>query len=542
MRFAVYTSCALNYLPKARALAESLARFHPDVRLTLCLNDVLPKDLDPAAEPFAQIWTPADLGYSRAWIFEHNVMELCTAVKGQALRRMLAEEDASVILYLDPDVYLFGRLDPIDDYLGDHSIGLVPHILRPEECDIGVRLTEMSITEHGIYNLGHLVVRKDEIGVAFADWWAARLDQYCFDERDRGLFTDQRWVDLAPAIFPRVRILREPNIDVASWNLFGRTIAQRAECGEDPAPRFDVDGKPLITYHFSGTGPTGTHRRVRDVFDPGNAATAEIERIYEDAIARHGQAEFEQYPFAYDSFDNGEPVTAELRKLYRRHGDLRRAFPDPFACPSDRLNFLEWVRQHRPGLVGGYRIPSERLEAAFHDLFDAEYYLSEYPDAAEQVASGQFSSALEHYCLLGSRLFMDPNEFFVSSYYHDRGRRHEGHTLREQAGTMRGTLLWHYLEVGLPNRIEPIEFFDSFWYLAENPDLPMALRTGQILSPLGHFLRHGSGEGRNPGPTFLGNRYLEASPRARELLQDNGVRGAFGAFVKLGGVLGRALV
>lgn len=542
MSFSVYTSCALNYLPKARALAESLKAHHPDIRITLCLNDLLPDWLDPSAEPFTQIWTPRDLGYQRAWIFEHNIMELCTAVKGRALKRLLVEEDADIIAYLDPDVFLFDHLDPVDDYLGADSIGLVPHILAPEESDIGVRLTEMSVTEHGIYNLGHLFVRRDTRGHAFADWWAARLDKYCFDERERGLFTDQRWVDLAPAIFDGVRILRQPNLDVASWNLFGREIKQGSTGHASDKPTFTVNGMPLITYHFSGTGPTGTHRRVRDVFDPGNGATAEIERIYEAAIARHEQQKLEKHAYGFDLFDNGEPVTAELRKLYRRHPDLQRAFPDPYACQPGKLSFLEWVRQHRPGAVGGYRIAAERMQMAFLDLFDAEFYLSAHPDAAEAVAAGRYSSALDHYCQVGSRMFLDPNEYFVSSFYHDKACHHDGHLLRENIGTMRSTLLWHYLAVGLPNRIEPIEFFDSQWYLAENSDLGAALRTGQISSPLGHFLRNGSAEGRNPGPSFLGKRYLEASPRARQMVGESSVRGPFGAFVRLGGVLGRAVV
>ena len=91
MKFSVYTSCALNYLPKARALATSLRHHHPEARLTLCLCDEVPHWLDLTAEPFDQIWTATDLGYDRAWIFQHNVMELCTAVKGRALVRLIEE-------------------------------------------------------------------------------------------------------------------------------------------------------------------------------------------------------------------------------------------------------------------------------------------------------------------------------------------------------------------------------------------------------------------------------------------------------------------
>ena len=535
MKYSVYTSCSLNYLPKARALAESLARHEPDARLTLLLNDEVPGWLDLEAEPFYRIWTPQDLGYDRGWIFQHNVMELCTAVKGRALLRLIEEDDAELHIYFDPDVYVYHPLAPIDDYLADGSIGLVPHILCAEESEAGVRLTEMSVTEHGIYNLGHLFLRPDENGRAFARWWAARLDRHCFDDRERGLFTDQRWVDLAPAIFDGVRILRVPNLDVASWNLFGRTIDQGSAPGS-----FTIDGYPLITYHFSGTGPNGTHRRIREMFDPGNAATAEIERLYEDAIAEHGQADFEKVACAYDLYDNETPITAEARKLYRRHEDLQRAFPDPFATPPDTLNFLLWVRRNRPHAGGGFAIAPNRLDRAFDDLFDAEYYLSAHPDAAAAVKSGRYRSAAHHYCEVGSRLFLDPNELFVSSYYYDRAGYHDRHVLRGSG--RESTLLWHYLTVGIPNGLEPIEFFDGSWYLERNDDVMRAIRLGAITSPLAHLLHHGRAEGRDPGPDFNGRSYLSGTPDAQKIAGRDRKAGAFGALVRLGGVAGRVSV
>ena len=538
MRLSVYTSCALNYLPKARALAESLRRHQPDARLTLCFCDIVPDWLDLSLEPFDRIWTPEALGYDRSWIFQHNVMELCTAVKGRALCRLIDEEPADLHLYLDPDVYLFSALAPVADMMQHASIGLVPHILSPEASPLGVELTELSVAAHGIYNLGHLVLRPDANGRAFAAWWAARLDAYCYDERTRGLFTDQRWVDLAPALFDGVRVLRTPVLDVASWNLSGRQITQTDD-GADGC--FLVDGEPLVTYHFSGTGPSGAHRRIRETFDPGNAATAEIERIYEDAIARHGQADLAARKCSYDYFDDATTISQGARRLYREHGDLRRAFPDPYVVDAGKMGYLGWLREHRPVLVDGVRLAPFQLERAFNDLFDPGFYLDNYPAARADVEAGQYRDALQHYCEIGSRLMFDPNEFFVSSYYAARavelGGLHAGPT-----GAPRSTLLWHYLTIGLANGYEPIEFFDSRWYLENNPDIAAALRTGRISTPLAHYLRFGSAEGRDPGPEFKSQRYIDMREDARALVDDDNVRGPFGALVRLGGVEGRIVV
>lgn len=536
MNIAVYTSCALNYLPKARVLAESLATAEPAASLTLCLNDQPPHWLDLSAEPFDRIWLPEDLGYDRAWIFEHDVMELCTAVKGRALLRLFEEEEPDLVIYLDPDVLVCRPLALISEWLGDASVGLVPHITAPEETDIGIELTELSVAAHGVYNLGHLVVRRDARGRAFARWWAARLDRYCFDDRARGLFTDQRWVDLVPAIFEGVKILKEPGLDVASWNLSHREIRQTRP-GDLAA--FEVNGRPLVTYHFSGTGPSGTHARVRSIFAPEQAAAAEIERCYEEAIARHGQAELAGLPPAHDFFDDGTPVTREARLLYRRHADLREAFPDPYACPPGRPSYLAWLRENRPGVVDGIQPPPSRLLQAYHDLFDEEWYLRRNPEAARAIATGRHPSAIAHYEAEGSRLLMDPNPFFVSSWYLDRASDRGLHPLGDPVAGREGTLLWHYLTSGLPAGIEPIEFFDSRWYLEQNPDVADAFRLGTVSTPLAHFLHHGAGEGRDPGPRFDTAAWQKANPEAAALAEREDINGFFGAFVHTGGVLGR---
>ena len=69
---------------------------------------------------------------------------------------------------------------------------------------------------------------------------------FCHNQIDCGLFTDQRWVDLAPAFFEGLKILRDPGYNVATWNLTHRTVAGSLESG------LTVNGRPLCFFHFSG--------------------------------------------------------------------------------------------------------------------------------------------------------------------------------------------------------------------------------------------------------------------------------------------------
>jgi len=532
----VYTSCSLNYLPKARTLAYSIREQSPDARVTLIFNDMVPSFVDFGSEPFDAVWTPQGLGYDNKWIFQHNVMELCTAVKGRALLRLMQERSASLIIYLDPDCVVYHPLEALNEYMGDSSIGLVPHILQPEETDLGIELTEMSVTEHGIFNLGHLLVRPTKIGTAFAKWWAARLDSYCFDDKERGLFTDQRWVDLVPAIFDDVKIIREPNVDVASWNLSHRIIEG------SKSSQYHVNGQPLITFHFSGSGPSGTNRRIREIFSPTSGAAAELEREYETAIARNGQLELESWSCGYDFFDNGVPITAEARKTYRRHPDLQEAFSDPFATSSpQQQTYQRWLREHRPGAITGIRIDQSRMEWAFLNLFDTSFYVSSYPDAEDAVRGNASDAAVAHYVLYGSQLLYDPCELFIANYYFERAKYYEPQ-LFYPSDSVNGTLLWHYLTVGLPNGIEPLPYFDSAWYLQKYQDIRHAFLGGQISCPLAHYLMAGAKEGRWPSASFDPDKYLAGNKRARELIEhDQTVLGPLGARLRLEGFSARSV-
>ena len=103
-------------------LAETFKKHHPDGKITLLLNDEIPAIVDMSKEQFDVVLQPKDLGYSRAWMFKHNVMELCTAVKGRGLLHVMHNDpEADLILYLDPDVVLYGELSPI---CGASSSGL----------------------------------------------------------------------------------------------------------------------------------------------------------------------------------------------------------------------------------------------------------------------------------------------------------------------------------------------------------------------------------------------------------------------------------
>jgi hypothetical protein len=89
-RIACYTSFTYAYLSRARVLARSLRRLHPDWELWALLTDHPPAGLAPdALAEFDHVVQAETLGIPGfpGWMFKHDVVEACTAVKATMPRR-----------------------------------------------------------------------------------------------------------------------------------------------------------------------------------------------------------------------------------------------------------------------------------------------------------------------------------------------------------------------------------------------------------------------------------------------------------------------
>ncbi len=214
----VFTSAALNYIPKVRMLFRSLREHHPGWKLHLALADEKRSHLDFSAEPFDEVMPVADMEIPswRGWAFCHTIVELATAIKPFALQRLLARPDAGKVIYLDPDTVAFSRLDDIIAALDEANMVLTPHQTKPETTLAAVIDNEICSLKHGVYNLGFVAVAATDTGKEFAEWWGKRVYHFCRADIPNGLFTDQRWIDLVPAFFEGVAIMRSSRHNVAT--------------------------------------------------------------------------------------------------------------------------------------------------------------------------------------------------------------------------------------------------------------------------------------------------------------------------------------
>lgn len=335
-----YTSITANYLPKARVLAESIKRTDPEVTFHLILSDNLPVGFELSAEPFDNIIFAEELVTEKfaQWSFGHSVVELCTAVKGVALEYIFSQYLADQVFYFDPDMVVFDRLDELQQLLSSSSVLLTPHQTEPETTDMGILDNEVSSLLHGVYNLGFVGVRNVPEGRKFARWWAERLHKYCHDDLARGLFTDQKWVNLAPCFFEGVTILRSPAYNVATWNITNRRASGSIAEG------IRINDEPLGFYHFSGFD-SGDQITMLERYGGDSPVLYDLRQWYIDECERHGQSSLGSLKSKYDSFSDGEVISRGSRLLYRRRIDLQQAFPNPFLVAGSDC-YKAWYDAH----------------------------------------------------------------------------------------------------------------------------------------------------------------------------------------------------
>lgn len=328
------TIIARNYLPAARVLAKSFRVHHPEGRFFVLVLDDPFGEIDRAHEPF-EILGLADLDIDGSELDEmaaaYSVMEFATAVKPWLLAALLRRDLASV-LYIDPDIQIFHSLEDLSAAAVEHGIVLTPHATAPMPRD-GKMTTESAILASGIYNLGFVGVGQQAFG--FLSFWMERLRRECYVDPGNMRFVDQRWVDFVPGMFDSA-IVRDPSCNVAYWNLDHRDLTYNHGT-------YEVDGKPLKFFHFSGYSPDQPHLLSKHqlaanprILLSERPAVLRICEEYRHLLVANGFGTDDKAPYGLGVMANGVPLDRIVRLLYRRW--LDEADKDEGPYPPNPFN------------------------------------------------------------------------------------------------------------------------------------------------------------------------------------------------------------
>lgn len=308
-----FTIVAKNYFAYAKVLCRSVALHHPEAIIFIAISDLCDEEFIANESEFELIQlSDLELPEADKLAFRYDVMEFSTAIKPFVFAWIFGKFKANKVIYLDPDIYVLSPLAKVIELLDlGHTAVLTPHLL--DRIDDNCTPGERQIMQAGIYNLGFIGISRSDEGFKLIKWWSDRLERGAVVDLENGLFTDQKWADLMPAIFDKVSILRSPAYNVAYWNLMQRKIEFRDG-------RYYANNEVICFIHFSGINPNNIkqfskHQNRFTVSDIG--ALEAPYRHYITLILDAGYNTYANKRYAYSYFSNGTDIHKGMRAYFR---------------------------------------------------------------------------------------------------------------------------------------------------------------------------------------------------------------------------------
>ena len=157
---------------------------------------------------------------------------------------MLLLESIEQVIYVDNDIWFYNDPSFLFELLNNNDIILTPHFY-----DTNPQTNQNWLEANfkvGLYNAGFLGANKNAIKAL--KWWSEACYYNIKKSYWRGLFDDQKYLDLLPIMFDKVIILKHKGCNLAGWNYLWYQLNRNSD------QSVLIENKyPLIFIHFAET-------------------------------------------------------------------------------------------------------------------------------------------------------------------------------------------------------------------------------------------------------------------------------------------------
>ena len=238
------TISTFSHLYKVKALAESLASQGHEFLLHVLVVD----DSAEFSFPNCKSWKLSDLSENEnasTFIskYQNQQDKLRWCLKPVFLQHLLNQQIIEKIIYLDNDLFFYSDFQFLFELLNKYSFLLTPHHYNNNPKS-NQNWLEANFRV-GLFNAGFAGVNRSALKTL--QWWADCCNYRCEKNSFRGLFDDQKYLDLIPVIEENSHIVRHKGCNVAGWNT---ELCKR----EKVDSQIKIDGQfPIVFIHFNST-------------------------------------------------------------------------------------------------------------------------------------------------------------------------------------------------------------------------------------------------------------------------------------------------
>jgi len=337
-----FTLCARQDLAQAAVLCESLARHHPDARLTIWLLDAGPlPDAVGASSSFTRpihdcLSEDTQHGY---WL-RYDIPEILDVIKPYCFAKHFEEDQDELVIYIDTSTCIYGPCTDLLELARAGAAGvLVPRFMEPISAPIATD------QERRVFDLGLLMLRASPAATAFLHWWRNWFESAAHDELGNEMAVFLQQINSAPYLWPELNVLRHKGYQVTSWNIAERPLAVHADDG-----RVMAGDVPLVSLHV-GRFDSSNAERLSSGLDTLDAARHPIlaslmTRYRRETLAR-GFSACRQLRRPGLAFTDGVRLDWVCYHAYR--SALKRGITFESVLGSGPGSFREWLCKYPIG-------------------------------------------------------------------------------------------------------------------------------------------------------------------------------------------------
>lgn len=199
--------------------------------------------------------------------YKNNPDKLRWALKPVYLKYLI-ESGYDRVIYVDNDIFFYASPDFLFEKLETATLLLTPHFYKAHP-NKDQNWLEANFRV-GLYNAGFIGAGKNALPIL--DWW---IDCCTYNVKKaywRGLFDDQKYLDLIPVLFDHVEIIKHRGCNFAGWN-DEDAIIQKTDRNE-----LLINKDPLIFIHFAQLSIERFSQKKSLVHDAFNTYLSQLQK------------------------------------------------------------------------------------------------------------------------------------------------------------------------------------------------------------------------------------------------------------------------
>ena len=244
----ICTISTKSHLFKSLALAESIHKIDCNLIFSLLIVDAEKESFENVDYKFGKIEFYDLKCISETFCannivnkYQHQADRLRWSLKPIFLYFLLEKKAFQKAICVDNDIFFFHNFDFLWQDLENHAVLLTAHWYNynPNKKQYWLEYYHRL----GLYNAGFVAANQKATKVL--QWWAEACLYRCERNFSRGLFDDQKYLDLFPIIEPTTKILQHQGCNVAYWNI---DICKRLKINEKVLINAQY---PIVFIHFA---------------------------------------------------------------------------------------------------------------------------------------------------------------------------------------------------------------------------------------------------------------------------------------------------